>query len=71
VFAGGARALGTQLWKVGDRAIIDGIVVNGTARTVGWIAQITRLFQTGHLYQYAFAMIIGVFVMLTFWFSLG
>jgi NADH-quinone oxidoreductase subunit L len=45
-------------------------MVNGTARTIGLIAQISRLFQSGHLYQYAFAMIIGLFVMLTFWFNL-
>ena len=50
---------------------IDGVAVNGTARLVGWVAQISRLFQTGHLYQYAFAMIIGVFILLTFWFNLG
>ncbi len=71
VFAGGARLLGDGLWKVGDRALIDGAAVNGTARVIGWVAQITRLVQTGHLYQYAFAMIIGVFVLLTFWFNLG
>jgi NADH-quinone oxidoreductase subunit L len=70
VFASGSRRLGGGLWKGGDRAIIDGIMVNGTARTIGLIAQISRLFQSGHLYQYAFAMIIGLFVMLTFWFNL-
>ncbi|MBN8440542.1 MAG: NADH-quinone oxidoreductase subunit L [Thauera sp.] len=66
-FAGGSRLLGKGLWKIGDQGVIDGIAVNGTARLVGWIAQISRLFQTGHLYQYAFVMIIGVFVLLTFW----
>jgi NADH-quinone oxidoreductase subunit L len=71
VFAGGARLLGRGLWKVGDQGIIDGIVVNGSAKMVGWIAQLTKLFQTGHIYQYAFSMIIGVFVLLTFWFSRG
>ncbi|HRP95156.1 MAG TPA: NADH-quinone oxidoreductase subunit L, partial [Rhodocyclaceae bacterium] len=70
VFAAGARVLGTGLWKGGDRAVIDGVIVDGSARTVGLIAQISRLFQSGHLYQYAFAMIIGVFVMLTFWFNI-
>ncbi|NMG43449.1 NADH-quinone oxidoreductase subunit L [Aromatoleum toluvorans] len=70
VFAGGSRLIGKGLWKAGDQAIIDGIAVNGTARLVGWVAQISRLFQTGHLYQYAFAMIIGVFILLTFWFNL-
>jgi len=51
--------------------LIDGIAVNGTARLIGWISQMSRLFQTGHLYQYAFTMIIGVFVLLTFWFNRG
>ncbi|NMG15674.1 NADH-quinone oxidoreductase subunit L [Aromatoleum bremense] len=71
VFAGGSRQLGKGLWKGGDQGLIDGVAVNGTAKLVGWIAQISRLFQTGHLYQYAFAMIIGVFILLTFWFNLG
>ena len=35
-FAGGARALGSGLWKIGDVAIIDGFLVNGSARVVGW-----------------------------------
>jgi len=70
-FAGGARGLGTGLWKVGDQGVIDGILVNGSAKVVGWVAAMTRLFQTGHLYQYAFTMIIGVFVLLTLWFKQG
>jgi NADH-quinone oxidoreductase subunit L len=67
-FAGGSRLLGRGLWKGGDQVLIDGVMVNGSAKTVGWIAAIVRLFQTGHLYQYAFSMIIGVFVLLTIWF---
>ena len=67
VFAGGARLLGKALWKGGDQGLIDGVVVNGTAKLVGWVSRISSLFQTGHLYQYAFTMIIGVFVLLTFW----
>src|SRR5487761_1921699 len=66
-FAGGARAIGGGLWKFGDVAIIDGIMVNGTARVVGWIGGLVRLFQSGYIYQYAFTMIIGVFVLLTLW----
>jgi NADH-quinone oxidoreductase subunit L len=66
-FAGGARSIGRGLWKGGDQAIIDGVAVNGTARLVGWISSVVRLMQTGHIYQYAFAMIIGVFVLLTLW----
>jgi NADH-quinone oxidoreductase subunit L len=68
VFAGGARLLGRGLWRGGDQAVIDG-VVNGSARIVGWVASVVRLFQTGHIYQYAFSMIIGVFILLTFWFN--
>ncbi len=66
-FAGGARLLGRGLWKGGDQTLIDGLVVNGSAKVVGWIASIVRLFQSGYIYQYAFSMIIGVFVLLTLW----
>ena len=66
-FAGGARLLGRGLWKGGDQALIDGLVVNGSAKVIGWIASIVRLFQSGYIYQYAFSMIIGVFVLLTLW----
>jgi NADH-quinone oxidoreductase subunit L len=68
-FAGGARGLGRGLWKIGDVAIIDGFMVNGTARVVGWISRLARLFQSGYIYHYAFTMIIGVFVLLTLWFG--
>jgi len=67
VFAGGARLLGKALWKGGDVAVIDGFIVNGSAKLVGWIATVTRLFQTGYVYHYAFTMIIGVFVLMTLW----
>ncbi|QAU34697.1 NADH-quinone oxidoreductase subunit L [Janthinobacterium sp. 17J80-10] len=60
VFAGGARALGGGLWKVGDRGLIDGLIVNGSARVVEWFARITRHFQSGYIYHYAFVMILGV-----------
>jgi NADH-quinone oxidoreductase subunit L len=67
VFAGGARLLGRGLWKGGDVAVIDGLIVNGSTRLVGWIASMVRFFQSGHIYHYAFTMIIGVFVLLTLW----
>jgi NADH-quinone oxidoreductase subunit L len=67
LFAGGARLLGRGLWKGGDQAIIDGVVVNGSARLVGWVSSVARLFQSGFIYQYAFVMLIGV-VFLTYWF---
>ncbi len=65
-FAGGARCLGTQLWKIGDVNLIDGAIVNGTATKIGKLAQVVRKLQTGRIYHYAFAMIIGVFILLTF-----
>ena len=69
-FAGGARALGRGLWKVGDVTLIDGLMVNGTARLVGRFSTLIRQLQTGYIYHYAFAMIIGVFVLMT-WFVKG
>ncbi len=69
-FAGGSRLLGRFLWKVGDVKIIDGVMVNGTANTIGWIAGKIRHVQTGYLYHYAFAMIIGLLLMLS-WVLLG
>ena len=66
-FAGGARLLGRGLWKGGDQGLIDGVAVNGSAKVVGWVASLVRLFQSGYIYQYAFSMIIGVFVLLTLW----
>jgi NADH-quinone oxidoreductase subunit L len=65
VFAGGGRALGRLLWRLGDVLVIDGIVVNGTAKTVGWISGIIRRVQSGYLYHYAFAMIIGLLLLLS------
>ena len=65
MFAGGARRLGQGLWKFGDVGLIDGMIVNGSARLVGFIARVTRFFQTGHLYQYAFVMIVAVWFAIT------
>jgi NADH-quinone oxidoreductase subunit L len=67
VFAGGARGVGQLLWRVGDVMLIDGLIVNGSARVVGWVSGVLRKIQTGHLYTYAFSMIIGLMLML-FWF---
>jgi NADH-quinone oxidoreductase subunit L len=64
LFAGGARAVGTGLWKGGDIGVIDG-VVNGSARLIGWFASVIRYFQSGYIYHYAFTMIIGILVLLT------
>jgi NADH-quinone oxidoreductase subunit L len=65
-FAGGARRLGTGLWAWGDRTIIDGIMVNGTARLIGWFAGVARRAQTGFIYHYAFTMIFSVAALLAF-----
>ena len=66
VLARGARALGTGLWKVGDRALIDGLLVNGSWKLVGWVSGQVRKFQSGYLYHYALVMILGVFVLMTY-----
>ena len=66
VFAGGARAIGRLLWKIGDVKLIDGFAVNGTARVIGWVSSIIRHIQTGYVYHYAFAMILGLFLLITF-----
>jgi len=60
VISRGARLLGRGLWQAGDRGLIDGVLVNGSARSVGWFAALTRHLQSGYIYHYAFAMIIGI-----------
>jgi NADH-quinone oxidoreductase subunit L len=67
VIARGARALGMGLWKVGDQKLIDGALVNGSWKLVGWVSSVVRRLQSGYIYHYAFGMIIGVFVLMT-WF---
>jgi NADH-quinone oxidoreductase subunit L len=64
VFGGGSRNLGNRLWQIGDVKFIDGFLVNGSARLVAWFAGVSRQVQTGMLYHYAFAMIIGVLMLL-------
>jgi NADH-quinone oxidoreductase subunit L len=60
VFAGGSRGIGQLFWKVGDRMLIDGAVVNGSAKLVAMTSRLIRHMQSGYVYHYAFAMIIGV-----------
>ncbi|HQT00845.1 MAG TPA: NADH-quinone oxidoreductase subunit L [Thiobacillus sp.] len=67
VFAKGARLLGAGLWRGGDRAVIDG-AVNGTAHLVERFSRLVKSFQSGYIYHYAFAMLIGVFVLVS-WFA--
>ncbi|GAB4511213.1 MAG: NADH-quinone oxidoreductase subunit L [Sulfuricaulis sp.] len=66
VFAGGARAIGRLFWKIGDVKLIDGLAVNGTARMIGWVSSVIRHIQSGYVYHYAFAMIVGLFLLITF-----
>ena len=66
MFAAGSIIIGNKLWQIGDVRIIDGAMVNGTASLIGKLSSIVRKLQTGLIYHYAFAMIIGVFLMLTF-----
>ncbi len=71
VFAGGTRLIGDKFWKIGDIQLIDGALVNGTANLIGRIAQKVRHLQSGLIYHYAFAMIIGVFLFLTFFIKIN
>jgi NADH-quinone oxidoreductase subunit L len=66
VLAPATRSLGMALWKAGDQAVIDGAVVNGSWRIVGWISGVVRKFQTGYLYDYALTMVLGIFVLMTY-----
>ena len=65
VLAAGARMLGRGLWKGGDMGLIDGIVINGSARVVGGVSAVVRKVQTGYLYWYALVMILGVMGLMT------
>lgn len=65
LFGGGSRGVGKVFWLVGDRALIDGLMVNGSAKSIGWAAGVLRHIQTGFLFHYAIAMILGLLVMLT------
>jgi NADH-quinone oxidoreductase subunit L len=65
VFAGGARGIGRALFHFGDTLLIDGLIINGSARMVAWFSAVVRQVQTGYLYTYAFAMILGLLAMLS------
>jgi NADH-quinone oxidoreductase subunit L len=65
VIARATRALGTGLWKGGDQGIIDGAIVNGSWKLVGRIAGAVRWIQSGYIYHYAFAMLLGIFILMT------
>ena len=63
-FAAWGRSIGRFLWQRGDQLVIDGLLVNGTAKSIGRLAGVLRQIQTGYLYTYAFAMIIGLTILL-------
>jgi len=64
VFAGACRGIGHLLWRLGDALLIDGLLVNGSAKLVGWLSGVIRHVQTGYLNHYAFAMISGLILLL-------
>ena len=64
VFAGGARGIGQLLWQMGDVKIIDDLIVNGSAFSVRKFSGVIRHIQSGYLYHYAFAMIVGLLLLL-------
>jgi NADH-quinone oxidoreductase subunit L len=66
VISRGARALGTGLWKGGDRGVIEGGVVNASWKLVGWVSSVVRQAQSGYLYHYALVMIVGVLLFMTY-----
>ena len=70
VFAGGTRGLGDKLWKVMDMYVIDGIMVNGLANSVRRVSTRIRTIQSGFVYHYAFTMIIGILVLIS-WYLIG
>ncbi|MCG8427647.1 MAG: NADH-quinone oxidoreductase subunit L [Chromatiales bacterium] len=70
LFAGGSRGIGKLLWNVGDKALIDGVIINGSARSIGRFAGWVRNIQSGFLFHYAMAMIIGLLLLLT-WFVIS
>jgi NADH-quinone oxidoreductase subunit L len=65
VFVKGVKSLGNFLWKVSDSGLIDKMVVNGSARFVGFIGSVVRPIQTGYVYHYAFFMIVSLLIILT------
>jgi NADH-quinone oxidoreductase subunit L len=66
VLARGMRSLGMGLWKGGDVKLIDGALVNGSWKLVGWVSGVVRRLQSGYIYHYAFGMITGIFVLMTY-----
>ncbi len=66
VFMNGTKGIGNIFYKVTDRKLIDGLLVNGSGKTIGWLAKRARTMQSGYLYQYVMVMLLGLFGFL-FW----
>jgi NADH-quinone oxidoreductase subunit L len=66
IIARAARGLGRGLWKGGDQGVIEGVFVNGSAHAVARFAGVVRWVQSGYIYHYAFAMLVGVVVLMTY-----
>jgi len=64
VVAKGTRITANSLWRVGDEILIDGLLVNGTARVVQFFSGIMRSAQSGYLYHYAFTMVVGLAIII-------
>lgn len=60
----GTREAGELFYKVGDVKMIDGVCVNGSGRLIRWFAGAARKWQTGYLYHYALAMVLGILILL-------
>jgi NADH-quinone oxidoreductase subunit L len=70
IFVARVVGIGNVLWEKADAGLIDGWLVNGSARLVGNISARVRTWQSGYLFQYAFAMIVGLIVILAIWVTL-
>jgi NADH-quinone oxidoreductase subunit L len=71
VFARGGVKLGRLFWKAGDTAVIDDAMVNGSVSAIHRIAAMTRRLQSGYLYHYVFAMILGLILLLSGYWLVG
>jgi NADH-quinone oxidoreductase subunit L len=66
VLAAGRTGSGDCFVESGRSTLIDGACVNGSWRVVGWVSTVIRKIQTGYLYDYALTMVLGVFVLMTY-----
>lgn len=62
VFVRGTQKLAESFYKVTDQALIDDGLINGSGRLINWLSAAVRRFQTGYLYHYAFAMVLGLLI---------